>query len=130
MRALTYAKSSPARALQIAPKGFVVPHSQDFKAKQHMEFVWQSSSMLPTEMFCHVLDTHYNFPVLTALGVANQVSVVRLACQMHLRIVCNLSASQAAELVQIATQRASWFTTNQLLVPLGNVCLCPYCRSV
>ena len=64
-------------------------HSQDFKAKQHMEFVWQSSSMLPIEMFCHVLDTHYNFPVLTALGVANQVSVVRVACQMDSRIVCH-----------------------------------------
>eukprot|EP00999_Lentomonas_sp_LEN2_P002732 NODE_604_length_1334_cov_3.290804_g565_i0.p1 GENE.NODE_604_length_1334_cov_3.290804_g565_i0~~NODE_604_length_1334_cov_3.290804_g565_i0.p1 ORF type:complete len:402 (+),score=70.58 NODE_604_length_1334_cov_3.290804_g565_i0:62-1207(+) len=82
---------------------------EDFKADRHLEFVWRGSKSLgaETEMFTHILDSHYSFPECYNFERCPPITQANLP-------------SKAADLVVELNKRSEWFRTNHLLVPAGD----------
>ena len=81
----------------------------EWKASQHLEFVWRGSATLgrETEMFTHILDSHYSFP--SGFNFERDPPITE----------ANI-ASKAQSLVTELLKRSAWYRTPHLLVPGGD----------
>ena len=80
-----------------------------WKAERHLEFVWRGSPSLgaQTEMFTHVLDSHYSFPSGFNFEANAPITDLNIA-------------ERAQTLATELLRRAAWFRTPYLLVPGGD----------
>ena len=81
----------------------------EWKASQHLEFVWRGSPSLgeETEMFTHVLDSHYSFPS-------------GFNFETDAPITDGNIATRAQNLVNELVRRSAWYRSTKLLVPGGD----------
>ena len=80
-----------------------------WKANKHLEFVWRGSESLgsETDMFTHVLDSHYSSPSDFDFEYNAPITDANIA-------------TRAANLVSILMQRSTWYRSSHLLVPAGD----------
>lgn len=80
-----------------------------WKSSKHLEFIWRGSHSLgsETEMFTHVLDSHYSFP--SGYNFESDAPITD----------SNI-ASRASSLVSQLLTRSNWFRSSHLLVPGGD----------
>jgi hypothetical protein len=80
-----------------------------WKADRHLEFVWRGSPSLrqETEMFTHVLDSHYSFPDGFNFETSPPITDVNIA-------------TRAQTLVNELVRRSAWYRSSKLLVPGGD----------
>lgn len=89
---------------------------EDFKRNLGMEFVWQGHTPIdgkPARMFTHILDSHYSSP--SGFDWEGW-SWAKPPPDLNASTV----ATKAKELAAILKERASWFATSKLLIPLGD----------
>lgn len=80
-----------------------------WKDEKHMEFVWRGSKSLgvETEMFTHVLDSHYSFPSGYNFEKDEPITDTNIA-------------TKADNLVLEFKKRANWYRTRHLFIPGGD----------
>jgi hypothetical protein len=87
------------------------------KATQELEFIWRGSNSLgeETQLFAHVLDSHY--------GTPNEIAFdrdLRLNADHRLPTFGVNVQTTADSFVKMCRSRAEWYRHNQLLIPFGN----------
>ena len=83
------------------------------KASQELEFVWRGSDSLgkETQIFAHILDSHYNTPAEMAYD-GDHGSAMRFSKQS--------ASEQADAFAKMARTRSSYYRHNLLMIPYGD----------
>ena len=81
----------------------------NWKAEKHLEFIWRGSKSLgsETDMFTHILDSHYSFPSGFDFERDAPITDANIATRVQ-------------SLVTELKRRSQWFLTNNLLVTGGD----------